>query len=479
MFALAKDVNTPSKEEDKTKQDKKEEKVEIKPYKVFDQDFSLTDPDFISYYKTRMKMMGVKFRLVGRINEQGQYKISNEIRYDLIDMEKEIEENGEDYYKAIALYMKKHFYFHVKIKLIEDGKAKASLYLSEYVQDFLGREFIVSHIADFVDKNDDEFRIKVRKAFNLVDVATKKIDDFDVPNLAVIMQDSFDLDSLVGGLYDMASQIYLLRLLKALEESGEKGALVVARYRELLADSDIEINEKYRYTHYKALLDRAIDELGGYQQLQLDPKVIKPIVKDMNKTVKAIDSASMAGMLEADLPNKKSEEKKGAKASSKPKNTDKKKKEDSSAKKEPTKKKTKSAKKNDKKTKGGGGASLDFFNKTVDNIVTAILDDDLFEEEKEEKPQKEEPAKKEEVLEPKVLSEEDIEIDEFNQEDLEELGVKKAEIYIDMSVKRGVSADGTIISEVSITAETQVVLEGNLEKNPLEAPDLDDGVFLE
>ena len=295
---------------------KEEAKVEIKPYKVFGQDFSLSDPDFIDYYKTRMKMMAIKYRLCGRVNDQGQYKIPDAIRFDLVKMEKEIEETGEDFYKAIALYMKKHFYFHVKIVQIEDGKAKASLFLSEYVEDFLGLDSIVSHVADFVDNYDDDFRIRVRKAFNLVDVATK-VDDFAVPNIAVVMQDAMDLELVVGGLYDMASQIFVMRLLKALEESGEGGAQVLAKYRELLADNEIELNEKFRYSSYKALLDRAVDECGGYEKLKIDPNITKSIIKEINGTVKAIDNASgKGGYVEPVMPQKL-EEKKSAGTKSK------------------------------------------------------------------------------------------------------------------------------------------------------------------
>ena len=282
------------------------EKVETATYKVFGRDFSLTNTDYIDYYKTRMKMMAIKYRLVGRINDKAQYIIRDAIRYDLIRMEKEIDEAGEDYYKAIALYMKKHFLFQVKITPIQEGKAKASLYLSEYIEDFLGEEYITSHIADFVDVYDDDFRIKLRKAFNLVDVATK-IDDFAVPDLAVAMQDCFDLEIVVGGLYDMASQIFLMRLLKELEGSGEVGAKVLARYRELLAKSkDIEIDEKFRNSHYKALLDRAIDDLGGYEKLGIDKNAIDLIIKDINSTIKAIDNVSgKGGYVEAEGPIKR------------------------------------------------------------------------------------------------------------------------------------------------------------------------------
>ena len=338
-------------EENKVESVKTGEKPAVKPYIVFGSDFSLSNSDIIDYYKTRMKMMAVKFKLAGKFDDRGDYKISNEIRHDLIGMEKEIDESGESFYKAEALYMKKHFYFTVEITELEEGKAKASLYLSEYVEDYLPGEYIVSHICDYVDVFDDEFRIRVRKAFNLVDVATK-VDDLAVPELAVVMQDAFDIEMVVGGLYDMASQIYVMRMIKALEEGGEIGQKVLKKYRQLLGLSkDIEINDKYRYAHYKALLDRAIDEYGGYEAIGLDPKVVAMIILEMNRTVKAINNASSRGIYEINTP-KKEEKKQEAKSSSKSggaKKADKKK-----DKKDDKKKDKKKSDKKDEKKKGGG-----------------------------------------------------------------------------------------------------------------------------
>lgn len=441
-------------------QPKEEVKVEIKPYKVFGQDFSLSDPDLIDYYKTRMKMMAIKYRLVGRVDSFGQYKIADPIRYDLVGMEKEIEETSENFYKAIALYMKKHFHFTIKIQQIEDGKAKASLYLSEYVEDFLGLEYIVSHIADFVDVYDADFRVKVRKAFHLVDVNTK-IDDFAVPNLAVVMQDAFDLELVVGGLYDMASQIFVMRLLKALEESGDAGVKVLAKYRELLKGKNIEINEKFRYSSYKALLDRAIDELGGYEKLGLDPKVIKSIVKDINGTVKAIDNVSgKVGVLEADIPNKKPKEEKksssGAKKSAGTKSAKTEKKPEKKAEKKTDKKKAN--KKEDKKEKKGGGVSA--------NYMDAGKKPEKKPEEKGRKipaPRRTPPAREEEretTIPPKPESTEELDV----MLDLE-IGDEETET----EMVEEITIEANVVTEISSTGEVEQILEINAEVTTAQA----------
>ena len=257
-------------------------------YKMYERDFSITDCDLFDYYKTRMKMLVMNFMLVGRFDEEGNYRIKDDIKYDLAKMYKEIEDSGEDFYRASCRFMDKDFYFDVKIEQIDDGKAKASLTLSEFVDNFLESPYIVSHIADFVDVYDEQFRVKVRQAFNLYDVAMRN-DEARISALTVLLQDEYDINVYIGGLYDLASQIYLMRMLKLLESGGEVGQKIIARYKALALESGDDENEKHKFTRQKALLDRAIDEFGGLEKLPVDSKELKSIVVEINKSVKAID----------------------------------------------------------------------------------------------------------------------------------------------------------------------------------------------
>ncbi len=359
---------TSSKDEVKEQELEKEEKAPTpKPYPVFGTNCTATKAEFITYYKYRMKMMIMKYKLVGHVDDNGQYVIGENIKRDLVKMEKEIEDQAENYYKAIALYMKKHFYYSIRVQVLDDGRAKASLFLSEFVDDFLGHEYIVSHIADFVDVNDDDYRIKLRKAFHLVDVATK-VDDFAVPDLAVIMQDAFDFELIAGDLYDAASQIYLMSMLKEIEESGPLGQEVLTKYRALLADKNIEVDEKFRYTSYKALLDRIIDEYGGYEGIGLDPAKVSAIVMEMNKTLQQVDKASMRGPLEmqGQVADQNAVKKAGGK--SKPKGAVKK----AEPVKKPEKKKPDEKKKEEEKKKPSDDYTPIKNNDLLDEVVVTI-----------------------------------------------------------------------------------------------------------
>ena len=316
-------IDKSSKVEEKDKLEVKKEEVKLS-YKVYGQDFSLTDTDFIDYYRTRMKIMAMRFMLVGRINDKGYYKIKDQIKYDLINMVKEISDEDDDFIRADSYFMKKFFYFKIKI-IRDEKKAKAELYLSEFVDNFLDEEYITSHIADFEDVNDENFISKVKEAFNLHDVALKN-NEMKIPNLAVLMQDEYDINKYIGGLYDIASQIYLMRMLKLLEESQDEVCLdIIRRYKELIVD--IEGDEENpllranKYTYLKAILDRVIDEKGGLEKLKLNKDKLKNIVQEINKSVKAIDGLQVnpaaIELLRTDNPvNKKIENKSGDKTKS-------------------------------------------------------------------------------------------------------------------------------------------------------------------
>lgn len=263
--------------------------VKVDPYKVYGEDFSVQESDYIEFYKNALRFQAFKNNLVGKFNSNGHYVISPEVKADLVRMPKEIENMGEDFYKASNIYMKKFFYFDVKIVMEEDGKARASLYLTENVGIYFSDPHIITHIADFVDVYDDEYRIKLRKVFNLVDIAVP-VNDFLIPELAVVMQDNYDFLLINEGLYDIISQIYLLRMLEILEKSGEWGKQVVERYKQLAQEAQPELDKtKYKNNVLKAMLDRAINEKGGLEKIEIKKEEKIPPIKEFNGSAKKIE----------------------------------------------------------------------------------------------------------------------------------------------------------------------------------------------
>lgn len=310
------------KELEKSDQPNEKPQNPIKPLKVYGSEYETSDEDEISYYKTMFRMLSIKCGLVGRFTRTGKYIIPDEIKTDLVKINKEISDSGENFYKANTQYMRKNFFFVVRMEMIDDVKAKASLYLQEEADNVFAGQYLTSHIADFVDDYNEYFRINVRKVFNLLDVAIIN-EDYRVPNLAVLLQDYIDLELFVAGLYDTACQIYLLKMLKLLEEEGgEEGLEILKRYKELIAHLEIEkMSGKYKYTNYKNMLDKAILEKGGLQKLPVSQNKVKEIVKEMNKSVKSIEDLKLKpGAIEVMKPKDvKKETQESQPKSSKPK----------------------------------------------------------------------------------------------------------------------------------------------------------------
>ena len=287
----------------------KNEEKKIETYKVYGTEFSVQNPEYIEFYKSRFKIMAVRYNLLGRVNNNSVYVIPNEIKADLINMPKEIEDMAEDYYTASCRYMKKYFYFKVKLTMLENGKARASLYIYENIAEFFDDDYIITRVADYIDDYNEDFRVKVRKYFNLVDVAVP-VTDFMVPNLAVLMQDNSDLNLAISPLYEIAAQIYLLSMIKLLENAGEVGEEILRRYYKLKESYAEELkNEKFKNTLLKILFDRAVDSFGGLEKLKINKIYIEKNVQEMNKTIKAIEEKQKKfGGIE--ILNDKKEEKK-------------------------------------------------------------------------------------------------------------------------------------------------------------------------
>ena len=316
-----KELSQEGQERELEKSDQSNEKPQnpIKPLKVYGSEYETSDEEEISYYKTMLRMLSIKCGLVGRFTRTGKYIIPDEIKTDLVKINKEISDSGENFYKANTQYMRKNFFFVVRMEMIDDVKAKASLYLQEEADNVFAGQYLTSHIADFVDDYNEYFRINVRKVFNLLDVAIIN-EDYRVPNLAVLLQDYIDLELFVAGLYDTACQIYLLKMLKLLEEEGgEEGLEILKRYKELIAHLEIEkMSGKYKYTNYKNMLDKAILEKGGLQKLPVAQNKVKEIVKEMNKSVKSIEDLKLKpGAIEVMKP-KDNEKKETQQPQSKP-----------------------------------------------------------------------------------------------------------------------------------------------------------------
>lgn len=287
------------------------EKVEEKKYefKLFSRDEVITDPTIIDYYKISLREFIDKNKLVGKFDDNGKYYLLDEIKQDLVDMEKEIAEFGEGVFYASNSYMDKTFNFVVEIERLDNNKGEATLYLLE---DYLFRgqrgtfkSFIASYQTDF----DSFFNAKVKEVFNLVD-SVRGVLEVDVPQLAILMQGQKDNGIFLDELIELGSQIYVLRMLEMLEKAGGKGQVILETFKKLQEqfeqqqgepienkekkgkfknnfDYQFKVNKKF--TYMRALLDQVIEENGGFDKLPLNKEEVIKNLKDFIDPVKQVE----------------------------------------------------------------------------------------------------------------------------------------------------------------------------------------------
>lgn len=272
--------NSPKEAEDKKEPAKEEKKVP--PFVTYGGEVAIKEEDNIAYYKTRYTFLSATFKLLGRFDKSGRYLIGDDIKRELLAMPKEIAHSTLESYKAVNTFYGKEFNFYIEITKQQEGRAKASLFIEENVDRTLACESLKTRVADYIDSDDEEFRIKVRKVFNLLEFAPP-VDEFNFPNIAVLMQNYLDLDIVVGELFDVASQIFLLRILKLLEETPQ-GREIIARYKALLRGDEDKYERKF--TYLRMLLERVIDDYGGFEKLPIKQEDKKKLTDDLNLPLK-------------------------------------------------------------------------------------------------------------------------------------------------------------------------------------------------
>ena len=279
-----------------------EKKEEKKLFQVFgEKDILLSKTDFIDYQKINNKMLFLQFHLMGQFDENGKYYIKEDIRRDLVRVQKEIQEEDDKGFLAEVRYAKVLFNFEVEIEY-EDANAKASLFIIEKVDD----QTIKTLLDSFSDANEADFRIKVRQRFNLVDVAVTMRDD-EVPNMNIWLYWQNEEYLYWKDLYEMGSQFFVLRALAILEGYGELGAKIIERYNAKLSQFEDSLPNR-KYSKAKELLDEAINEFGGIEKVDEGKGKLEKLSREFNKPF-YVSESTQAMLYEKDSTKKPSSNK--------------------------------------------------------------------------------------------------------------------------------------------------------------------------
>ncbi len=328
--------------------------------KVFDSDRVLFASEEIDYYKTCIKEFEASNKLLGEINDEGEYVINEKIRRDLALIPKEHTNTEYNRVEAYSRLLAKDLYFYIEIQENENEQI-ASLYLIEKVSGYRDLQSLTSFIAKVVQPKANGFVDKVKRVFNIQDVITK-IDEGKFIKLTLQIQNRIDYWFEMEDIMDLSSQIYVLRMLSFLEDEGDLGRKTLEEYNRKIKFEGLDNAKiKGRFLKLRKYLDEAIDKFGGKEIVfKKHPEEVKSVKSEYSSPIKKVEDIRKR---QANKPVVKKIEPapakvESSKASSKPKAKTAGKKADKKADKQKKKDdKKKDEKKDDGKKKGGGGPS--------------------------------------------------------------------------------------------------------------------------
>lgn len=281
-----------------------------KTFKLFSSDQEYTDPLTIDYLKICLREFTDANHLIGKFNDDGKYFLEQDIKRELVNMEKEISELRDGVFFAENNYLFKNFSFKVVTEKISETRAKATLYLLENYKDGYEEGMFTTFVASFEADIDSNLNPKVRTVFNLVD-SSGDLSENDIPNLAVLLQGQQDNGIFLDELIELGSQIYVLRMLELLENAGEKGKEILEAFKKRQEelekieegkekpeqknkskknnfDYKPKVNKKY--TNLRKILDKTIQEKGGIEKLPIKKEDIQKNLKDFVEPVKKVEN---------------------------------------------------------------------------------------------------------------------------------------------------------------------------------------------
>lgn len=285
-----------------------EEKKETKTFKLFSSDEVFSDPVVIDYLKICLREFCDANHLVGKFRDDGKYYLQNDIKKDLVQMEKEIALVEEGVFYASNSYMNKNFNFKIVVEKLAENKARAILYLIEDYLDGQQRGQFSTFVASFEEVINGDFNIKVKTAFNLVDSAGD-LHETDIPQVAILLHGQKENGIFLDELIELGSQIYVLRMLELLEKAGEKGQEILTDFKEAQKkmeeeeskeekpdqkkkskkDIVIDMSVNKKYTKLRKILDQSIQKYGGYEKLPIKKEDLQKNLKTFVEPVKKVE----------------------------------------------------------------------------------------------------------------------------------------------------------------------------------------------
>ena len=205
--------------------------------------------------------------LLGEFDKDGNYVINEEIKKELIEVDKVVENKNNDGYYAIANCGNIKLEFIVTVRSFQDADAKicrvAQLKLLEYYVAQNKKIKFLNLIATFQDYDSPNFLFKVKSAFHLYSKAESG--DKTLKNLSKVektlarLKNRFTLIEINTIKKESVELKYLTEIKKILNETPE-GAKIVKRYQQIAQLNNINQNNKKELPKLRYILDKILNE---------------------------------------------------------------------------------------------------------------------------------------------------------------------------------------------------------------------------
>ena len=284
--------------------------------KVFWSGEEISDKFLAQYYSNMLDDIRIDNQLLGQF-EGEKYFFTEDIKKALIAIRKRVDDKNGDSYFVVSKTLKKVLSFKMRVFKVSDGTLlAANLYLIEIVDDPRFQKPLKTFIAQYVDKNNDEFVNKAKYIFN-INVEDEFLEAERQENESQIGNKFPKILSEREDVIEDLNKKFLEELIPELEKCGEEGKKIVEDYKkELEATSS---DKKISYTVLKKKIDILIEKNGGLKFFTEKNPKIKEVISSYSEKVFATKKEAKKEEISIEQPKKQEEKKQEEKSVNVPK----------------------------------------------------------------------------------------------------------------------------------------------------------------
>ena len=245
-------------------------------YKVFWSGEEISTKYLAQFYENELDQIKTENYLLGSFSPEGKYSFSAETKKALIAIKKRVDEKNNNSYFIVSKATRNVFTFKMRIFEVDKDFLAANLYLIEVVDDERFTKPLKTFVAQYVDKNNDEFINKAKYIFNISvegEFLEREKDENEIIIARIPKEDVLDAKT-----YEVISKKFVEELLKELEKCGEKGKRILAEFSKKTEVKEGETPPTF--VQLKKALETIIEKNGGFEPLiKLNPEIAEIVIE--------------------------------------------------------------------------------------------------------------------------------------------------------------------------------------------------------